>query len=105
MQGPSRCKIRRPLSMMGFLLSVIGFVVGCDDNENGSLSQRICERADECNFLPSGVSAQDCSDARQMCVDALLTSERRDWEAEIRRCLELESCINFDDCYQGVPEC
>ena len=85
---------------MAVALACCGLVVGCASTE-----QRVCERADECNFLPAGVSVDECTEQSAKCTDDLSSSDRADWEKLTGDCLELQSCTNFGTCYSKVPNC
>lgn len=65
----------------------------------------ICERADECNLLEAGVSAMDCADELRMCTDDLITSEKNDWEIEVKACMEFSNCKNFQACVTDLSAC
>ncbi|HTJ40481.1 MAG TPA: hypothetical protein VL463_00235 [Kofleriaceae bacterium] len=67
--------------------------------------QSLCDRAQECNDYPDGVSHQDCIDLFDKCVDKLTTSQRNDWERLVNQCLSNDSCQLFDNCYGTVPWC
>lgn len=94
----------RPMRMfriqMAVALACSGLVVGCASTE-----QRFCQRADECNILPAGLSADECTDQYTKCTDDLTSSERTDWDKGTSDCLELQSCTNFVNCFQNVPGC
>lgn len=88
-------------SRMAVALACCGLVVGgC-----ASVEQRFCDRADECNMLPAGLSADECTDRTIKCTDNLTSSERSDWESLTSDCLDLKSCTNFLNCYNKVPNC
>ncbi len=65
----------------------------------------VCERIDECGFLPPGVRLSDCEDTTKMCLEDGLQSERSDWELFAADCLELENCFNFIACYEDLQTC
>ncbi|HEX8824093.1 MAG TPA: hypothetical protein VF794_29505 [Archangium sp.] len=67
--------------------------------------EQLCERADECNFLPAGTSVDECTDQYTKCTEALTSSERADWENGTEACLKMQSCTNFSNCYDAVPGC
>ena len=98
-------KMRKLMSAFA-ACSVVLLVGACgDDDDGGGIEQRLCEKADECNFLEAGISVQDCVDEAKMCTSSLVSSERKDWEAAIEDCLELSNCTNIASCYLGVPGC
>ncbi|HZH18333.1 MAG TPA: hypothetical protein VE057_28535 [Archangium sp.] len=85
---------------MAVALACCGLVVGCSSTE-----QRFCDRADECNILPAGMSADECADRTTQCTEDLTSSDRADWYNVMGDCLELQSCTNFVNCYGNVPNC
>lgn len=65
-----------------------------------------CGRLDECNALPAGSSAADCSDYFGDCVDELSSSEAADWRTAMADCLEYQACSTLIDCWAyEVPYC
>ncbi|MCE9579273.1 MAG: hypothetical protein K8W52_39480 [Deltaproteobacteria bacterium] len=67
--------------------------------------ESLCDRADECNALPDGVSHQDCVDLIGRCAGDLTSSQRADWERMIDDCVSDNSCQLFTNCYASVPWC
>jgi arginyl-tRNA--protein-N-Asp/Glu arginylyltransferase len=82
---------------------------GCGDDKKSdpqpSIVSQLCTKADTCNYLPAGTSAQDCTDLTQQCVNALTSSARTDWNNAVGQCLAKQNCQNFADCYAVVPDC
>lgn len=66
---------------------------------------QLCNRAQDCNALPSGSSVQDCIDQENRCVGQLTSSEASDWDRMVGDCLENDSCSLFGSCYENVPWC
>ena len=97
-------KLTCVLVLGGLVLSACG---GDDDDGEGSggIESRMCAKADECNILEAGVSAQDCTDTLSMCTADLVTSARTDWENAAEECLEMQNCENFVNCYLAIPGC
>jgi hypothetical protein len=86
---------------MAVALACCGLAVGgC-----ASVESRVCERADECNALPTGTSEAECAERTTQCTDDLTSADRADWEKVTSDCLELQSCSNFVSCYLKVPNC
>ena len=99
---------RSPLLLFAFALGLTGSAIssGCDgDDDEAPVTERACERFDECNFLEAGVAVADCYDSLDMCVGDLVTSQRQDWEREMETCLQNANCNNFGECYLMVPHC
>ncbi|AKJ01300.1 Hypothetical protein AA314_02926 [Archangium gephyra] len=67
-----------------------------------TVEQRFCERADECNFLTAGLSADECTDQYMSCTDDLTDPERADWSKLMNECLEFQSCGIFAACVEGT---
>lgn len=66
----------------------------------------LCQRAFECNALPSSFpSVRECDESISLCLDGLTASRQADWNLLIERCLELSVCSNFVSCYNSVPDC
>jgi hypothetical protein len=81
-------------------ITIVALVAGC--GEPGIVEQ-MCQRADECNALPSSVS--ECQEYLNRCTEDLLPSQREEWEYEIQQCLDRPTCDGAFDCYFEVPWC
>jgi hypothetical protein len=69
----------------------------------GDVVERLCARADECNFLNTSVT--ECEEFMNQCTGDLTPSQRAEWEYEIEECLERPTCGGAGDCYLSVPWC
>ena len=84
------------------VLGMLACATGCPTQDTVS---DMCHRAQECNYLPSGVSVQACVDNRKQCVARLTSSEKDDWERMMGNCLEDNTCPLFESCWEQVPWC
>ncbi len=84
------------------VLGVLACAPGCASQDTVT---EMCQRAQDCNDLGTGVSVQDCIDDRQRCVDKLTSSQRGDWERMMGSCLQNNTCSLFANCYVEVPWC
>lgn len=83
---------------LALALACCGLTVGgC-----ASVEQRFCERADDCNYLEGGLSADECTDRYIRCTEDLTDPERADWDKVMNECLEFRACDNFARCVNGT---
>lgn len=76
-------------------LGLIAFSFGCS-----ATTADICGRLDECNALEN-ISVNECTDNLDEALEEANDAERADFETLAGRCLELEVCRNFLECYGG----
>ena len=84
------------------VMGMLACTTGCPTQDTVS---EMCHRAQECNYLPQGVSVDSCVDDRKRCVDRLTSSQRSDWERMMGTCLENDTCPLLLNCYAQVPWC
>lgn len=63
-----------------------------------------CAKADECNALVSK-SQSECESVVNGCVDALTSSQRKDWNRAANACIDIIACSTFIVCAQQLPYC
>jgi hypothetical protein len=85
--------VKRVLLGLG---SIALFAVGCSTD-----TQDFCARLDECNFIKTGNSVEDCVNDMDHGLEDLSSSEQRDAERIMDDCLSFESCAGFTGCIGG----
>jgi hypothetical protein len=86
----------------------LAFLAACSSSKPAQMEStvsRVCQKVDECNFLPRGVSASECEDATQACLDERSKSERADWFMVLEDCLPFSNCGNFEKCARKIDYC